>query len=205
MFFHVTDQSSQAPPSMVARAFVVNVTENALDRIGLRAIARQPNQFEAGMLFQPALDRLRLMNAVIVANDVNLAIALPGTLPEMLQQPAEQDVVFLRPQDVISLPCGRIERRSQIVFLVLARSPDFKLRSFEHPLVADLGEQINVEFIGEQNQLVWPPVFDQQTNPRQSPGAFWVVITAFELGAFPDIAGGFQLKSNGLARDFGLG
>jgi hypothetical protein len=40
------------------------------------------------------------------------------------------------------------------------------LRAFEHPLVADLGEQIDVELIGEQNQLVWPPVFDQQTNPR---------------------------------------
>ena len=52
---------------MVARAFVVNVAENALDRIGLRAIARQPNQFETGMLFQPAVNRFRLMNLVIVA------------------------------------------------------------------------------------------------------------------------------------------
>src|SRR5215471_12935889 len=118
MFFHIPNQGSQAPPSMVARAFVMNIAENALDRIGSRAISRQPNQFETGMLFQPALDRLRLMNAVIVANDINLAIALPETLPEMIQQPAEQDVVFLRPQDVISLPCGQIERRSQIVFLV---------------------------------------------------------------------------------------
>ena len=31
-----------------------------------------------------------------------------------------------------------------------------------------------------------------------------IVITAFELGAFPDVAGGFQLKSNGFARDFNL-
>src|SRR5262249_32676368 len=81
---------------------------------------------------------------------------------------------------------------------------DFKLRSFEHPLGADLGEEINVEFIGEQNQLVWPLVFDQQTNPRQAPRTFRVVIPAFELGAFPDVAGGFQLKPNGLARDFNL-
>src|SRR5215813_11491809 len=140
MFFHVPDQIPQTLASMVARAFVVNVSENALDRIGSRAIARQPNQFEAGMLFQPAVDRLRLMNLVIVANDVNLAIAFPGTLLKMIQQLAEQDVVFLRPQDVIGLPGRRIERGSQIVFLVLAWSPDFKLRSFEHPLVADLGE-----------------------------------------------------------------
>jgi hypothetical protein len=57
------------------------------------------------------------------------------------------------------LPGLRIERRSQIMFLVFARSSDFKLRSFEHSLVADLGKQINVQFVGEQNQLVWPLVF----------------------------------------------
>src|SRR5262249_30323220 len=187
---------------MVARAFVVDVPEDALDRIGLRAIARQPNQFESGMLFQPPVNRFRLMNPVIVTNDIILAIASPEGLPEVIQQLAEEGVVFLRPQDVISLPCGRIERRGQIVFLVLARGPDLKLRASEHPLVADLGEQIDVELIGEQNQIVWPLVFDQQTNPRQSPGALRIVITAFELGAFPDVAGGFQLKSNGLARAF---
>jgi hypothetical protein len=59
MFFHVPDQYSQTLPSMVARAFIVNIAENALDRIGLRAIARQPNQFETGMLFQPAVYRWR--------------------------------------------------------------------------------------------------------------------------------------------------
>src|SRR5215813_13360688 len=111
MFFHVPDQIPQTLASMIARALVVNVAENALDRIGLRAIARQPNQFEAGILFQPAVDRLRLMNAVIVANGINLAIVSPEGLPEMIQQPAEQGVVFVRPQDGISLPGGRIERR----------------------------------------------------------------------------------------------
>src|SRR5262245_42322960 len=99
MFFHVTDQGSQTPPSVVARAFVVNVAENALDRIGLRAIARQPNQFETGMLFQPTVNRFRFMNPVIVANDINLAIASPETLLEVIQQLAEEGVVFLRPQD----------------------------------------------------------------------------------------------------------
>jgi hypothetical protein len=38
------------------------------------------------------------------------------------------------------LPGLRIERGSQIMFLVFAWGSDFKLRSFEHPLVADLGE-----------------------------------------------------------------
>src|SRR5262245_12859198 len=144
------------------------------------------------------------MNLVIVTDDINLAIAFPEGLMKMIQQLAEQDVVFPRPQDVIGLPGRRIERGSQIMFLVFAWSSDLKLRSFEHPLVADLGEQINVQFVGEQNQLVWPLVFEQQANPRQSSGAPRVVITAFELGAFPDVAGGFQLKPNGLARDFNL-
>src|SRR5215467_2239110 len=103
MFFHVPDQCSQTPPSMVGRAFVANVAENALDRIGLRAIARQPNQFETGMLFQPAVNCLRLMNLVIVANDINVAIALPAGLLKVIQQFAEKGVVFLRPQDVIGL------------------------------------------------------------------------------------------------------
>ena len=97
MFFHVADQSSQAPPSIVACAFVVNVAENALNRIGPRAIARQPNQFETGMLFQLTVNRFRFMNSVIVTDDINLAIAFPEGLLKMIQQFAEQDVVFLRP------------------------------------------------------------------------------------------------------------
>ena len=107
MFFHVSDQGSQKFPGMIARAFVVNVAENALNRIGPRAIARQPNQFETGMLFQPTADCLRLMNAVIVADDINLAIAFPKGLLKMIQQFAEEDVVFPRSQDVIGLPGRR--------------------------------------------------------------------------------------------------
>src|SRR5262245_53895309 len=107
MFFHVPNQSPQTLAKMVAHALVVNVAENALDRVGLRAIARQPNQFEAGMLFQPALDGLRLMNAVIVTNDINLAIAVPESLLDLSQQPAEQGVVFVRPQGVINPPRRR--------------------------------------------------------------------------------------------------
>src|SRR5574342_1256497 len=126
---------------MVARAFVVNVAESALDRIGLRAIARQPNQFETGMLFQPTVNRFRFMNLVIVADDINLAIALPETLLKMIQQLAEEGVVFLWPQGVINLPRRQIKRPGQIALLILARRPDFKLRAFEHPLVADFGEQ----------------------------------------------------------------
>src|SRR5215813_981617 len=102
---------------MVARAFVVDIPKDALDRISLRAIARQPNQFEPGMLFQPTLNRFRLMNPVIVTNDINLAIASLEGLLEVIQQFAEEGVVFLRPQDVISLPRRRIERRSQVALL----------------------------------------------------------------------------------------
>jgi len=107
MFFHVPDQRAQTPPSMVARAFVVNVAENTLDRIGLLAIAQQPNQLKAGMLFQPTVNRFRFINSVIVANDINLAIAFPEDLLEVIQQLAEEGLVFLRPRDVISLPSGR--------------------------------------------------------------------------------------------------
>ena len=41
------------------------------------------------------------MNSVIVANDINLAIAFPEDLLEVIQQLADEGVVFLRPQDVI--------------------------------------------------------------------------------------------------------
>src|SRR5215813_11166656 len=140
MFFHVPDQIPQTLASMIARALVVNVAENALDRIGPRAIAGQPNQFKTGMLFQPTVNRFRLMNLVIVANHINLAIAVPETLLKVIQQLAEEGVVFLRPQDGISLPRRRVERRGQVALLILPRGPDFKLRAFEHPLVADLGE-----------------------------------------------------------------
>src|SRR5262249_8468940 len=55
----------------------------------------------------PTVNRFRFMNSVIVANDINLAIAFPEDLLEVIQQLAEEGVVFLRPQDVISLPRGR--------------------------------------------------------------------------------------------------
>src|SRR5262245_16665442 len=119
---------------MGGRAFIVNVAENALDRIGLRAIARQPNQFETGMLFQPAVDRFRLMNLVIVAIDINLAIALPAGLLKVIQKFAEKGLVFLRPKDVMGWSGRRIDRRRQIALLILAWGPNFKLRAFEHPL-----------------------------------------------------------------------
>src|SRR5262245_50481940 len=104
MFFHVPDPGSQPPPRMVARALVVNVGENGLDRIRLRAIARQPNQFEPGMLSQPIVNRFRLMKLVLVANDIKLAIAFPEGLLKLIQPLAEEGVVLLRPQDVIRLP-----------------------------------------------------------------------------------------------------
>src|SRR5262249_26242788 len=125
---------------MVACAFVVNIAENALDRIGPRAIARQPNQFETGMLFQPAVNRLRFMNLVIVTDDINPAIAFPEGLLKMVEQPAEEVVVLPRSQNIIDLAGRRIERCSQIMFLVFARGSDFKLRSFKDPLVADFGK-----------------------------------------------------------------
>jgi hypothetical protein len=125
---------------MVARAFVVNIAENAFDRIGPWAIARQPNQFEMGMLFQPTVNCLRFMKLVIVEDYINLAIAFLEGLLKMIQQFAEEDIVFLRSQDVIGLPGRRFERCSQIMFLVFAWGVDLKLRSFEHSLVAVLGE-----------------------------------------------------------------
>src|SRR5262245_4158205 len=101
------------------------------------------------------------MNLVIVSNDINLAIAVPAGLLKVIQQFAEKGVVFLRPQDVMGLPSRRIERRRRIALLILARGPNFKLSAFERPLPSRPWEQINVEFIGEQNQIVWPLVFDQ--------------------------------------------
>jgi hypothetical protein len=87
---------------MVARAFVVNIAENALDRIGPRAIARQPNQFEAGMLFQSTVNCPRFTNLEIVADDIDLAIAFPEGLLKMMVKFAHEYVnshrIFDNPQ-----------------------------------------------------------------------------------------------------------
>ena len=48
----------------------MRVTEDALDRIGSRAVGGQPEQLEARMSGEPSLDRLGMVDAVVVRYEV---------------------------------------------------------------------------------------------------------------------------------------
>jgi len=49
MMFDIPDQPMKALPPMIASEIVMNVAECPLDRIGLRAIAWQPQHLKAWM------------------------------------------------------------------------------------------------------------------------------------------------------------
>src|SRR6266852_8878852 len=132
------------------------------------------------MSLQPLPDRFGLMDAVIVEHDVNPSVAFPKLRCERGQELANQDVVLAWPQDIIDLPSPRVEGPGQVVLLILARGRDFDLGALEHPLITDLGEQLDVEFVSKENQLGGPPLLDDLTNPRQAPEALWIIIAGLE-------------------------
>jgi len=89
MLFDIPDQPIKARPPMIARAFIMNVAECPFDRIGLRAIARQPQHLKAWMSFEPALDGLGLMDFVIVRHDEDALNLRATKLVESREQLSE--------------------------------------------------------------------------------------------------------------------
>ena len=73
--------------------------------------------------------------------------------------------------------------------------------TFLHPLIADFGQQVDVEFISKQQQLLWAEMLKNSANARQFLDALRVIIFGNEFGAFPDPAEFVQVTAHGLCRD----
>src|SRR5262249_47534104 len=99
------------------------------------------------MLLKPSLDGLRLMNLVIVQDQEDALDLRPADRFQRLKQLSKQRIVFLLSDDVMNLARPVVERSSQILLLILARRRDLDLCALDHPLIPDLRQQVNVEFI----------------------------------------------------------
>src|SRR5438876_10326873 len=97
MLLHIPDQIRDAGALMITGTLVMDIPKGALNRIGLGAVSRQEEQLEAGMCRQPALDRLGLVNAVVVHDHPDFAELRLWVQPiQVVQQRPEQGVGLAR-------------------------------------------------------------------------------------------------------------
>src|SRR6266511_3525575 len=97
MVFNVPDQSLKAGALVIARTLLMDIPKGALNRIGLGAIGWQEEQLEAGMRRQPPLDRLGLVNAVVVHDHGDFSELRRWVEPlQTVQQRPEQGVGLAR-------------------------------------------------------------------------------------------------------------
>src|SRR5712692_2170458 len=81
MLLNVPDQLLDALALVIARALVMDIPQRALNLIRLRTVDRQEQQLDTKMRLQPPLDRIRLVNAVVLDNHVDfgeLRFRVPG-------------------------------------------------------------------------------------------------------------------------------
>ena len=65
MLLHVPDQFLDAVAVVITGALVMDIAKGALNRVRLRAVGGQEEQCEAGVLSEPPLDRLGLVNTLL--------------------------------------------------------------------------------------------------------------------------------------------
>src|SRR5438128_9538834 len=93
MLLHIPDQIREAGALMITGTLVMDIPKGPLNRIGLGAVSRQEEHLEAGMCRQPLLDRLGLVNAVVVHDHPDFSELRLWVQPlQAVQQRPEQGV-----------------------------------------------------------------------------------------------------------------
>src|SRR5229473_970185 len=157
MLLYIPDQILEAVALVIAGTLVMDIAKGTLNRVRLRAVSREEQQLKAGVYSQPALDRLRLVNTVVVHAHVDFSDLRLGVQPsQMVQQRPEQRVGLARAHAMDDSSGGRLQCPGQVVFLILAGRYELDRLAFGHPLIADLGQQVNVEFVGTAPRPVSP-------------------------------------------------
>src|SRR4029079_5707190 len=103
---------------------------------------------------------------------------------------------------VQQLASDDIERPGQIILFIRARRPDLLLSAFLHPLIANLGQQADVEFISKQQELSGAKMLKKPANPCQFKDALRVIIFRRKFSALPDPAELMQVTAHGFGRNF---
>ena len=193
MLHNIVHHLVQERPRMVARTFVMHIAERPLNGVSTWAIGGQPQQRKAGMMSQPLRDGFGFMNAIVVHNngDARDLRGRIGLIEEAQKIPKER-VGFAESQAREDVARGKVQGTCEILFGVRAWRHDFALAPFGHPSRADLGQQMDVQFIGKDQYLIRGSLFDMPPNLGQALDALGVIIFRHDLGAFPDPAHGME-------------
>jgi len=151
---HVREQLVHRLTLMIARNIAMQILPDALDAIVIGTVRRQKVQDHFAIeLGEMALRDLRRVDDEVVADDVDGPRV--GVLSdERVEHGAEERAVLLGrfdPGDPASLD---VPRASEIVLLILAGREHPALVAAIHPIEADLGIEMNVDFIGVENWLL---------------------------------------------------
>ena len=182
-------QITESFPLVIAGAFVMDIAEDPLNRIGTRTVRRQPEHLKTGVVCQPLFNGFRFMNTVVIGDHIdarNLSSRVRGV--QQGQEFPKQPIVFTRPEAVEHLASGEMQRPSEIVLLIFSWRHDLGLRALRHPRCPDLGQEVDIEFIDKDHHLMRVQVFVLKSHAGQPLNPVRVIIFGDQLGPFPDPA-----------------
>lgn len=186
-FEHLPQQFINAFAPMIPRDRLVQAPPHPLDRIRLRSPLRKKVQLDP---MAPGLQVLThgpaIVEAGVVADHMNHPEP-PEPTPEIIQVRHEQGrVPSPRWSAQDQPPCPVDQRPGQMPLVIVSGSDDLRLLAFDHPLAADLGVQVDVDFILEHGRLLSRQMAHQMPDSL----AFQVVCGIVEFqdrpGATPD-------------------
>lgn len=197
---HVRDQFIDLHPLMIARAFVMHIPERALNGIRLRTVRRQVDYLKVLMRCEPFNHRFRSVYPIVVHHDVDAReLNCPTPFVNQLQQVDEEPPVLALCCDGEHLARDIVKRARQIVLPVRAWRHDFGLRALGHPLIADLGEQVDVQFVGEKQGFCRQQPLDQRTNASEFHDSLLIIVTRHMARPLPRVAKFMKPALDGLA------
>ena len=167
MLFDILDQVPDAVASVIARTFIVDIPEGPLNGIGLGTVGWEVKHLKAGMGSEPLLHFLGFMQFRVIDHDGELHKERDGVRPiESVEQLKKQPSLFTIPHTVGDHSGGDVQGARQVPLLIGARGHHLDLFPFGHPLLADLGEQIDIQLVSKEQCGPRAQLFNRQTNAR---------------------------------------
>lgn len=124
------------------------------------------------------------MDAVVVQDHVDL-LRPPVVLIQLPQQFHEQPTHLLLPFDPMDHPRPRVQRPRQVALAVLPRRQHLFLLAVAHPVVANLGVQVDIHLVLVQRHLVPGEFLHQSADLVQASGLLALGPRAVHLGTRP--------------------
>ena len=122
------------------------------NQVQARAVGRQPEDFEAiSMGSQPRVNRLRVMEPAVVADQTDFASAIGGDQSD--QEDEELRSTLLVRHGIGDPPAGEVHAAIDDLLFVLARGGNFRLDADRRPQARERGVTMNLDFILEDQRF----------------------------------------------------